>query len=59
MVSVEIKKSLQAALKYVVLGGTASATILYGMSFLYGLTGTTSLVDISWNNADALCSIST
>ena len=39
-------KSTEAALKYVVLGGTASAFILYGMSFMYGLTGSTSLVDI-------------
>ncbi|RNA67801.1 NADH-quinone oxidoreductase subunit N [Alteribacter keqinensis] len=40
------KKSTEAAVKYVVLGGTASAFILYGMSFMYGLTGTTSLVEI-------------
>ncbi|MBB5174058.1 NADH-quinone oxidoreductase subunit N [Texcoconibacillus texcoconensis] len=40
-------KSTEAAIKYVVLGGTASAFILYGMSFVYGLTGTTSLVDIN------------
>ncbi|UCZ53008.1 NADH-quinone oxidoreductase subunit N [Bacillus shivajii] len=40
------KKSTEAALKYVILGGAASAFILYGMSFLYGLTGTTSLVEI-------------
>lgn len=39
-------KSTEAALKYVILGGTASAFILYGMSFMYGLTGSTSLVDI-------------
>lgn len=39
-------KSSESALKYVILGGTASAFILYGMSFLYGLTGSTSLVDI-------------
>ncbi|WP_096185854.1 NADH-quinone oxidoreductase subunit N [Evansella halocellulosilytica] len=40
------KKSTEAALKYVILGGAASAFILYGMSFVYGLTGTTSLVEI-------------
>lgn len=39
-------KSAEAALKYVILGGTASAFILYGMSFLYGLTGSTSLMVI-------------
>ncbi|PYZ96067.1 NADH-quinone oxidoreductase subunit N [Alteribacter lacisalsi] len=40
------KQSSEAAVKYIVLGGTASAFILYGMSFLYGLTGTTSLTVI-------------
>jgi len=40
------RHSTEAALKYVILGGTASAFILYGMSFLYGLTGSTSLVEI-------------
>ncbi|MDQ0257212.1 NADH-quinone oxidoreductase subunit N [Evansella vedderi] len=40
------RKSTEAGIKYVVLGGTASAFILYGMSFLYGLTGTTSIVEI-------------
>jgi len=33
--------SSEAAFKYVVTGGVASAFILYGMSFLYGLTGGT------------------
>jgi NADH-quinone oxidoreductase subunit N len=36
----------EAAFKYVVTGGVASAFILYGMSFLYGVTGGTHLVDI-------------
>lgn len=40
------RHSTEAALKYVILGGTASAFILYGMSFLYGLTGSTSLLEI-------------
>ncbi|WP_416147745.1 NADH-quinone oxidoreductase subunit N [Salipaludibacillus sp. HK11] len=40
------RHSTEAAIKYVILGGTASAFILYGMSFLYGLTGSTSLVEI-------------
>jgi len=39
-------KSNEAALKYVILGGTSSAFILYGMSFMYGLTGTTNLLII-------------
>ncbi len=36
-------KSNEAAWKYVVLGGASSAFILYGMSFVYGLTGSTNL----------------
>ncbi|MFA9560197.1 NADH-quinone oxidoreductase subunit N [Evansella sp. AB-rgal1] len=43
------RKSTESAIKYIVLGGTASAFILYGMSFLYGLTGSTSLVVIGQN----------
>jgi NADH-quinone oxidoreductase subunit N len=39
-------RSSESALKYVILGGLASAFILYGMSFIYGLTGTTSLSEI-------------
>ncbi|ADI00622.1 NADH-quinone oxidoreductase subunit N [Salisediminibacterium selenitireducens] len=38
--------STEAAIKYLVLGGTASAFILYGMSFLFGLTGTTNVYEI-------------
>jgi NADH-quinone oxidoreductase subunit N len=40
-------QSTEAAFKYVVLGGIASAFILYGMSFLYGLTGTTNVSEIN------------
>jgi len=36
--------SSEAAFKYFVTGGTASAFILYGMSFLYGITGSTNVV---------------
>lgn len=39
--------SKEAAFKYVVMGGIASAFILYGMSFLYGITGTTNLGEIN------------
>jgi NADH-quinone oxidoreductase subunit N len=38
--------SSEAAFKYVVTGGIASAFILYGMSFLYGVTGGTNLLAI-------------
>ena len=40
-------QSGEAGLKYVVLGALASALLLYGLSILYGLTGTT--------NLDAIC----
>lgn len=39
--------SAEAAWKYIVLGSVSSAFILYGMSFLYGLTGSTNLLVIS------------
>jgi NADH-quinone oxidoreductase subunit N len=39
-------KSNEAGVKFYVLGVFASAVLLYGMSFLYGTTGTTKLVDI-------------
>lgn len=34
---------MESAIKYVIFGITASGTMLFGMSYLYGLTGTTSL----------------
>ncbi len=37
----------EAAMKYFVLGAMASAMLLYGMSLLYGLTGTLHLNDMS------------
>lgn len=36
-------KSNEAALKYFINGGIATAITLFGMSYLYGITGTTSL----------------
>jgi NADH-quinone oxidoreductase subunit N len=39
-------KSSEAALKYAIYGGVASGIMLYGMSLLYGLAGTTSLVGL-------------
>jgi NADH-quinone oxidoreductase subunit N len=37
-------KSTEAGMKYLLLGATASAIILYGMAYLFGLSGTTRLV---------------
>ncbi len=40
-------KSSEAGLKYLLLGAIASSLLLYGMALLYGITGTTLLVDIA------------
>jgi NADH-quinone oxidoreductase subunit N len=45
--------SNEAAFKYVVSGGIATAVTLFGMSYLYGLTGTTNLYAISGRLAEA------
>ncbi len=37
-------KGSEAALKYLLLGAMSSAVILYGMAYLYGISGTTRLV---------------
>ena len=43
-------KSTEAGLKYLIIGGASSGILLFGLSLLYGLTGTTMLADIeSWN----------
>ncbi len=47
------KLSNEAAFKYVVSGGIATAVTLFGMSYLYGLTGTTNLYEISARLAEA------
>ncbi|WP_075983165.1 NADH-quinone oxidoreductase subunit NuoN [Bacillus massilinigeriensis] len=44
------KKQLQSnesAMKYVINGGISTAITLFGMSYVYGLTGTTNLVDMA------------
>jgi NADH-quinone oxidoreductase subunit N len=41
------QKSGEAALKYFLYGATASAVMLYGMSLIYGATGTTDLARLS------------
>ncbi|MBF0329735.1 MAG: NADH-quinone oxidoreductase subunit N [Nitrospirae bacterium] len=40
-------RSNEAAIKYLLLGGFSSAILLYGISLLYGLTGTTDIYSIS------------
>jgi NADH-quinone oxidoreductase subunit N len=39
--------SNEAAMKYVINGGVSTAIILFGMSYIYGLTGSTNLIVIS------------
>jgi NADH-quinone oxidoreductase subunit N len=39
-------KSSEAGLKYLILGGISSALLLYGISLIYGLTGTTFLKEV-------------
>ena len=40
------RKAAEGSLKYVIYGGVASGVMLFGMSYLYGLTGTTSVLQI-------------
>jgi NADH-quinone oxidoreductase subunit N len=46
------KKSAEAGFKYLLFGAVSSGIMLYGMSWLYGFTGTLALPEIlSWLNA--------
>ncbi len=40
-------RSAEAAMKYLLMGGFASAILLYGISIVYGLTGTTNISQIA------------
>jgi len=40
-------RSSEAGIKYLILGGTSSAILLYGISLIYGLTGSTELAQIA------------
>jgi NADH-quinone oxidoreductase subunit N len=41
------EKSLEAGLKYLIVGSLGSATLLYGMALLYGATGSTDLDEMA------------
>jgi NADH-quinone oxidoreductase subunit N len=41
------RRAAEASLKYVIYGGVASGVMLFGMSYLYGLLGTTSLGELA------------
>lgn len=43
----EIKRASEASLKYVIYGATSSAIMIYGMSLLFGLTGSLNLDEIN------------
>ena len=45
------KRSSEAGIKYMILGSAASAILLYGMSWVYGFTGTLMLKEIAQNAA--------
>jgi NADH-quinone oxidoreductase subunit N len=40
------RKSAEASLKYIIYGAAASGFMIYGMSFLYGLTGTLNVKEV-------------
>jgi NADH-quinone oxidoreductase subunit N len=43
----EDRRASEAALKYILFGAAASGVMIYGISLLYGATGTLSLVEVS------------
>lgn len=43
----EIKRASEASLKYVIYGAVSSGMMIYGVSLLYGLTGSLNLYDIN------------
>jgi NADH-quinone oxidoreductase subunit N len=47
------KKATEGALKYVIYGGVASGTMLFGMSWIYGLLGTTNILEFAPKLAEA------
>lgn len=41
------RRSSEAALKYFIYGGTISAVMIFGLSWIYGVTGTTDLLQVA------------
>lgn len=50
------RRSAEAAMKYVVFGGLSAGIMLYGISLLYGLTGTIDLSEMGRASAEGLSS---
>ena len=46
---VKDQKSVEAGIKYLLFGALTSAVLLFGLSFIYGFTGTTNLYTIAQN----------
>ncbi len=46
-------KSAESAMKYYLFGGMSAAFLLFGFSYLYGLSGSTNLYWIQWNIAES------
>jgi NADH-quinone oxidoreductase subunit N len=46
-------KSAESAIKYYLFGGMSAAFLLFGFSYLYGLSGSTNLYWIQWNIAES------
>jgi NADH-quinone oxidoreductase subunit N len=53
------RRATEAALKYVIYGGVASGVMLFGMSYLYGLTGTFNFHELGPAIAEALLATGT
>jgi NADH-quinone oxidoreductase subunit N len=51
------KKSNEAAMKYFLLGAFSSGILLYGMSLIYGIAGSTNIGEIGTNLADVVTRI--
>jgi NADH-quinone oxidoreductase subunit N len=43
------RRSLESGLKYLIIGSVGSATLLYGLAFVYGATGSTDFIQIARN----------
>jgi NADH-quinone oxidoreductase subunit N len=50
------KKSAEASMKYVIFGGLSAGVMLYGISLLYGLTGTIDLAAMGASSGGAMTS---
>lgn len=52
-------RAVEGGVKYLLMGSIGSAVLLYGMSFLYGITGSTSLLEIGMGMQDTWASYPT